>query len=147
VYENHVFTNTVLNVRVSFMLQNSVVQISTGKLLGATLLPSSILLVSGIIIWQFWRNKQSHLQTETDVLNDELQQIKKEMADLQTANKKTEADESAQTVNRSSAVLQQTSAQKTSAQQTSPKSAKSPEKMGLFEYLIEDNIQLRQSTS
>ncbi len=64
------------------MLENSVVQISTVKLLGVSLLPSSILLISGIIIWRIWSNKQSRLQTETDVLNDELRQIKKQMADL-----------------------------------------------------------------
>ena len=119
------------------MLENSVVQISTGKLLGASLLPSSILLVSGIIIWRIWHNKQSRLQTETDVLNDELRQIKTQMADLQTANNKTESDESMQTVNTSSAATEQ----------TSQKSGKSPGKTGLFEYLIEDNIQLRQSAS
>lgn len=124
------------------MLENNVIQISTAKFLGASLLPSSILLISGIIIWRIWRNKQSRLQTETDVLNDELRQIKKQMADLQTANNKAESDESMQTVNTSAAVAQQTS-QKSSSQ----KSAKSPGKMGLFEYLIEDNIQLRQSTS
>ena len=123
------------------MLENSVVQISTVKLLGVSLLPSSILLVSGIIIWRIWRNKQSRLQTETDVLNDELRQIKKQMADLQTANNKAESDESMQTVNTSSA------AQHTSQKSASQKSGKSPVKMGLFEYLIEDNIQLRQSTS
>ena len=119
------------------MLENSVVQISTGKLLGASLLPSSILLVSGIIIWRIWRHKQSRLQTETDVLNDELSQLKKQMADLQTANNKAESDESVQTVKTSSA----------DAQQTSQKRAKGPEGVGLFESLIEDNIQLRQSTS
>ncbi|MCU7834676.1 MAG: hypothetical protein KZQ83_05400 [gamma proteobacterium symbiont of Taylorina sp.] len=119
------------------MLENSVIQISTVKLLGASLLPSSILLVSGIIIWRIWRNKQSHLQTKTDVLNDELRQLKKQMADLQTANDKAESDESMQTVNTSSAV----------APQTRQKSGQSPGGIGLFEYLIEDNIQLRQSTS
>ncbi len=118
------------------MLGNNVIQISTGKLLGASLLPSSILLVSGIIFWRIWHNKQSRLQTETDVLNDELNQVKKQMADLQTANNKAESDGSMQAVNTPSA-----------AQHTSQKSAKSPEKMGLFEYLIEDNIQLRKSSS
>lgn len=118
------------------MLENNVIQISTAKLLGASLLPSSILLISGFIIWQIWRNKQSRLQTETDVLNDELRQIKKQMADLQTANNKAESDESMQIVNTSSA-----------AQQTSRESGKSPGEMGLFEFLIEDNIQLRKSTS
>ncbi len=117
------------------MLENSVVQISTGKLLGVSLLPSSILLVSGIIIWRVWRNKQLCVQTETDLLHDELRQMKKQMADLQTANSKTESAESMQTVNTFA------------AQQTSPESGKSPGEMGLFEYLIEDNIQLRQSTS
>jgi len=141
VYGKHVFTNTVLKVGITFMLENNVIQISAGKLLGVSLLPSSILLVSGIIIWQIWRNKQSRLQTETDVLNDELRQIKKQMADLQTANSKAESDESMQTVNTSSAVAQQTS--KKSASQ---KSDKSPGEMGLFECLIEDNIQLRQSS-
>ncbi len=118
------------------MLENSVVQISTAKLMGVSLLPSSILLVSGIIIWRIWYNRQSCLQTKTDVLNDELRQIKKQMADLQTAKNKSGSDESMQTVNMSSA-----------AQQTRQKTGQSPGGMGLFEYLIEDNIQLRQSTS
>lgn len=121
------------------MLENNVVQISTGKLLGASLLPSSILLVSGIIIWQIWRNKQSHLQTETDMLHDELRQIKKQIADLKTANNKAESDKSRQTTNISSATARQTS--------QSQKSDLSSVKTGLFEFLIEDNIQLRQSTS
>ena len=124
------------------MLENNVLQISAGKLLSASsLLPSSILLVSGIIIWRIWRNKQSRLQTETDVLNDELRLLKEQMADLQTANNKAESDKSRQTVNTSSAAAQQTS------QKTSQKSDNSSGKTGLFEYLIEDNIQLRQSIS
>jgi len=70
------------------------------------------------------------------VLNDELKQIKQQMADLQTANNKTESDESMQTVKSSSA-----------AQKSSHDSGKSSGETGLFEYLIEDNIQLRQSTA
>jgi len=99
------------------MLENSVVQISTCKLLCASLLPSSALLVSGIIIWRIWLNKQSRLQTETDVLNDELKQIKKQMADLQRAHNKAKSDQPMQTVNTSSPA---------SAQQTSQKSGKNP---------------------
>ena len=121
------------------MLENSVVQISTGKLLGVSLLSNSILLLSGIIIWRVWQNRQSHLQTEADALINELGQIKKQIADLHTSYNKAESDESMQPVNKF-----------TAAQQSSPKSTKSaesPVKMGLFEYLIEDNIQLRQSTS
>ncbi len=120
------------------MLENNVLGISAGKLLSASsLLPSSILLISGIIIWRIWHNKQSRLQTETDVLNDELKQIKKQMADLQMANNKVESEQPIQTVKTSSV-----------AQHTRQKRATiSSEKTGLFEYLIEDNIQLRESTS
>ena len=110
------------------MLQNSVVQIATGKLLGATLLPSSVLLLSGIVIWRAWRNKQNHLQAETNELNDELRRMKEQMADLQQAN------------------TQATSAEDTPA--PSQPQQKKPEKhsanVGLFEFLIEDNIRMRQ---
>lgn len=119
------------------MLGNNIVQISTAKLLGTSLLPSSILLVSGIIIWRIWSGKQSRLQTETDVLRDKLQHMQKQITELQEANNKAKSNDSMQTVKTSSSV----------AQKTSQKSGKNPAEIGLFEYLIEDNIQLRQSSS
>jgi hypothetical protein len=103
------------------MLQNSVIQMSTAKLVGATVLPNSILLISGIIIWRFWRNKQTQLQAETDELTDEVKLIKEQMTDIQTATNKSPSITAA-----------------------SLGEGKNPDDTGLFEFLIEDNIQLRK---
>lgn len=127
------------------MLENNVVQISTGKLLGMSLLPSSILMVSGFIILRVWRNKQSCLQTKTEQLHDELRQLQKQIAELKKAQQKI-AELQRATSNTESAESRHT-VKPFAAQQSSPESAKSPVKMGLFEYLIEDNIQLRKSAS
>jgi len=105
------------------MLQNSVIQMSTAKLVGATLLPNSILLISGIIVWRLWRNKQSRLQAETDDLTDEVKLIKEQMTDIQTAKNKSQSNKLASS----------TSGEGTNTDDT-----------GLFEFLIEDNIQLRK---
>jgi len=104
------------------MLQNSVIQISTAKLVGATVLPNSILLISGIIIWRFWRNKQAQLQAETDELTGEVKLIKEKMTDIQSAKNKSPSNKASSS---------------TSNQSTNP------DDTGLFEFLIEDNIQLR----
>ena len=112
------------------MLGNSVIQITTGKLVGAVLLPSSVLLVSGVITWRLWRSKQAQLQAETDDLNDEVRQMKEQMADIQAAK-----NENQSTV---------TTLSSSSQQESTPKEDPSLEKTGLFEFLIEDNIQLRQ---
>ena len=113
------------------MLENSVVQISTGKLIGITLLPSSVLLVSGIIIWRYWRKQQAHLQTETDELNDKVGQIIQQMAD-------TQAEEAGIQATAESSAPQQKSTLKTDEDMAG---------VGLFEFIIQDNIQLRQETS
>ena len=109
------------------MLQNNVIQITTAKLVGATLLPSSVLLISGVIIWRVWRNKQNSLQAETNLLNDELRQMKEQMADIQKTTAQTSPS---------------------SVAPPSPKQSKNPGKsssdIGLFEFLIEDNVQMRQ---
>lgn len=109
------------------MLQNNVIQITTAKLVGATLLPSSVLLISGVIIWRVWRNKQNSLQAETNLLNDELRQMKEQMADIQKTTAQTSPSP---------------------ATPPSPKQSKNPGKsstsIGLFEFLIEDNVQMRQ---
>ena len=93
---------------------------STAKLVGATVLPNSILLISGIIIWRFWHNKQTRLQAETNELTDEIRLLKKQMADIQTAEDKSPPNKT-------------------------PASDKgtNPDDTGLFEFLIEDNIRLR----
>ncbi len=103
------------------MLENSVVQLTTGKLVAAIAIPNSILLISGIILWRFWHNKQTQLQTETDELNDEVKHINEQMADMQTTNESQ--------LNK----IPTSSAEHTDSDQ-----------IGLFEFLIEDNIQLRK---
>jgi len=103
------------------MLQNSVIQMSTAKLVGATVLPNSILLISGIIIWRFWRNKQSQLQGQTDELTDAVKIMKEQMTDIQSAKSKSPSNKAA-----------------------SSGEGTNPDDTGLFEFLIEDNIQLRK---
>ncbi len=101
------------------MLKNNIVHISTSKLIGATILPNSILLITGIVIWKLWRNKHSQLQTTTDELKNEIEYLKEQMNEIQTEKHK---------------YLPQTSSSgQTDATQ-----------IGLFEFLIEDNIQLRK---
>jgi len=104
------------------MIGNRVIHMTTGKLLGATVLPNSVLLITGIIIWQFWRKKQTHLQAETDKLYDEIEHIKEQMADIQTAQHENQ-----------SLTLPPSPHEHTASTRT-----------GLFELLIEDNIQLRK---
>lgn len=101
------------------MLENNIVHISTSKLIGATILPNSILLISGIVIWRLWRNKHSQLQTTTDELKDDIKHLKEQIDKIQTEKHKH---------------LPQTS----SSKQTDTT------QIGLFEFLIEENIQLRK---
>ena len=103
------------------MLENSVVHITTGKLVSAIVIPNSILLIGGIILWRFWRNKQAQLQAETDELNSEVKHIREQMTDIQTVNESQ--------LNKVPA----SSDEHTDSDQ-----------IGLFEFLIEDNIQLRK---
>lgn len=103
------------------MFKNSVIQMTTGKLIGATLLPNSILLISGLVAWRLWSNKQTQLQTKTNELNSEIQQIKEQIAEIQTEKNR-------------------------SPSKPPPLSNKleDPMQAGLFEFLINDNIQLRK---
>ncbi len=109
-----------VNIQGLVMLQNSVIQMSTAKLVGATVLSNSILVITGIVIWQFWRNKQTQLQVETDGLTDEVKQIKEQLIDLQASKNKSPSDKA------------------------SSGEGKNSDDTGLFEFLIEDNIQLRK---
>lgn len=109
------------------MLENSAIKLASVKFAGISLLPGSLLLVSGIIIWRLWRN-QTQLKSETCELSDELKQLKKQVSENQAA-----FEESIQT-----------NIPASSSSKTSPTKNVNPEKMGLFEYLINDNIQLRK---
>lgn len=112
------------------MFENNIVQISSGKLLGTALLPSSALLAGGIIIWRIWRNKQLRLQAKTDELSDQLNEIKQRLAGLQAKDRTSDSE----------------SPMHPYPAKSSQKSNNSPENTGLFEYLIEDNIRIRQQS-
>ena len=74
------------------MFKNSAVKIASSKFASAPLLPSSsilpfsLLLLSGIVVWKLWR-KQGQLQTQTNELSDELKNIKKQVAKIKTTEK------------------------------------------------------------
>lgn len=110
------------------MLENSVIQITTGKLAAITLLPSSALLVSGIIMWRFWRKQQAQLQAENDELNDKVSQIIKQISDTQVEKSRTQA----------------TIEPPVPQQNNTIKADMDLGGVGLLEFIIQDNIQLRQ---
>lgn len=107
------------------MFENTAIQIATSKLASVSLLPGSLFLMSGIVVWQLWR-KQVKLQAETSELSKEFKAFKKQVTD----GNKVDAE----------SVASISSSDKSS----SPAKDTSPEKMGLFEYLINDNIQIRK---
>lgn len=69
------------------MYKSSAFKIVSGKLAGApllstsTILPSSLLLIGGIVAWQFWK-KQGQLQSQTSELRDDLKKVEKQVAKI-----------------------------------------------------------------
>ena len=116
------------------MFENSIIQMTTGKLVAATVLPNSILLISGIIIWRYWRHQQVQLQAETEELNDEVRLIKEQLVEIQLSKNKVSDNNKNQPVVASSS----------SRHKGTSKEGTDQKNIGLFEFLIEDNIQLRQ---
>lgn len=70
------------------MLKNSAIQIAKSKLVSTSFLTGSLVLIGGIVIWQLWR-KQVQLSTETDGLSDELNNIKKQLAEVKKDSEST----------------------------------------------------------
>ncbi len=70
------------------MFENTAIKITTSKLAStsASLLPGSLILVSGIVVWRLWY-KQEQLQTKTSALNKELKYLKKQIAEIKATNK------------------------------------------------------------
>ena len=70
------------------MFENTAIKITTSKLAStsASLLPGSLILVSGIVVWRLWYN-QAQLQTKTSELNDQVKYLKKQMAEIKATNK------------------------------------------------------------
>lgn len=67
------------------MLENTAIKIVTSKLAHAPLLPGSLVLISGLVVWRLW-SKQAQLQAETSVLSDELQDVKNQVAEIKAIN-------------------------------------------------------------
>ena len=67
------------------MLKNTAVNLVTGKLANASLLPGSLILIGGLVVWRLW-SKQVQLQTETSELSNELQDVKKQVAEIKATN-------------------------------------------------------------
>lgn len=73
------------------MFENTAIKLSTSKLAStsvASLLPGTVIIISGIIVWRLWYN-QAKLQTKTSELNDELKHVKKHMAEIKATNEET----------------------------------------------------------
>jgi len=70
------------------MFENTAIKITTSKLAStsASLLPGSLILVSGIVVWRLWY-KQAQLQTKTSELSNELKHLKKQIAEIKSTNK------------------------------------------------------------
>lgn len=113
------------------MLETTTIQLAVAKYATITLLPVSLMLTSGIIAWRMWKKYQLQSQAETDGMKDEIRDIKKQLSDLQKVNSRNQSDPT----------------ESTSQQQKRKKSTdKDQDNTGLFEYLINDNIKLRNQT-
>ena len=110
------------------MLKNTAIQIATSKLASTSLLSGSLFLIGGVVVWQLWR-KQLQLQTKTNKLSNEFKEFKQQ-AVYTNASDNTGSE----------SVVPFSSPQK----KDSSTKETSTEKLGLFEYLINDNIQIRQ---
>lgn len=63
------------------MLKNSAIKVATSKLASTSLLPSSLILIGGVVVWHLWR-KQAQLSTETNELSNELEDIKDQLDEI-----------------------------------------------------------------
>jgi len=73
------------------MFENTAMKITASKLssTSASLLPGSVILISGIVVWRLW-NKQAQLQTKTSELDSEVKHLKKQMAEVKIAEFKAD---------------------------------------------------------
>lgn len=63
------------------MLKNTAIKIASSKLASTSILPGSLILIGGIVVWDFWR-KQAQLQTKTNELSDELEDVQEQIAEI-----------------------------------------------------------------
>lgn len=65
------------------MLKNSLIQIVSRKAVGTSLLSGSLVLVGGVVVWRLWR-KQAQLSSQANELSEELEDIKDQLAEIET---------------------------------------------------------------
>lgn len=69
------------------MYKNSAFKVVSGKIASvpllstSTILPGSLLLIGGIVFWQFWK-RQGQLHAQTSELSDDLKKLKKQVAKI-----------------------------------------------------------------
>ncbi len=70
------------------MFENTAFKITTSKLAStsSSLLPGSLILLGGFVVWRLWYN-QAQLQTKTSDLSDELKRLKKQIREIKATNK------------------------------------------------------------
>ncbi len=71
------------------MLKNHLLKLTSTKMASAPLLPSSLVpgslfLVGGLVIWQLWK-KQAKLQAQNSELSDDLTDVKKQLAKIKAS--------------------------------------------------------------
>ena len=87
------------------MIKNHLLKLSTTKIASAPLIPSSLLpgslfLIGGLVVWRLWY-KQAQLQAQTAELNDELKGMKKQVAKIKVASQVKTKSESAEVLSSS----------------------------------------------
>jgi hypothetical protein len=110
------------------MLENAAIPLTTAKYAAASFIPSTLIIIGGIVFWCIWRKKQARYQAETDEIKDDIRDVKKQLNELQMVNSKDQPDSS------------------TSQQKKGHKAPGTQDKTGLFEHLINENIQLREQS-
>ncbi len=70
------------------MFEKTAIKLTSSKLAStsASLLPGSLILISGIVVWQLWY-KQAQLHAKTSKHSDELKYLKKQIAEIKATNK------------------------------------------------------------
>ena len=70
------------------MIENTAFKMTSSKLAStsASLLPGTLILLSGVIVWRLW-HRQTQLQTTTSEINNELKRLQLQIAEIKATNK------------------------------------------------------------
>ncbi len=125
------------------MIEYGLLKAGGGKAVGSLLMPSAALVIGGVLVWQLWQDKKAIRdlkQTAKDT-----QQLKQQLADLQTAHSATVAQISSLQTGLATATPARAISVPPSLTTTSPQSTSSPSKLAMLKRLVEDNLSLRKN--